>query len=346
MDIVEETAVCQCYIPRQELLRLRQSESSNLKHKLRVGILRAIEQPSATGTRDEDSQNMQPRHKGHCEAIVSDFLHDFTILLKPVSNVEQKTRVAGLLSIVEDAMRLAIVLAAQHPHVEIRFLNDIKNSSFNMKDPAFKPSRGMKLEGDTEEKAEKKALAQGLLGRPFDLVIEPSVTRYGNKDGENYHRKKVLHRGEVWVVKDADLKIKEPAMADDRSAGQGLAAGKSPQKTTTFHESTKKQEPTEKESTPPENPHLEGKKAKVEGLTSPTRGGAARTLRSEIKLTPKMAAIDEGKIGRKEGTNLTASFSGGCGKRKSSTSSDTPQTASDAPRPNMPYGSRPCRLLQ
>jgi hypothetical protein len=197
-------------------------DSRQAQHRLRANILRAIEQPSEP--RSQASQQMlQPRHKQHCERAVADFIEDFSMMLRNDLNYSQRQkRATDLQGIFEDMMKLSIVFAAQHPFINIRFLNDLDESSFDMRDREFRPARGLHLEvdddDDDKQDINEAARACGIYGKPLDLVISPCITRHGDKDAEHYDMKTVLCPGTVWMVKDKDL-----------TAGTPLFGGKSSQ---------------------------------------------------------------------------------------------------------------------
>jgi hypothetical protein len=192
--------------------KLMSTDSHDSQHKLRVAILRAIKSPHPGKPDQLSNGTLLPVHKAYCESIAAGFLEDFKMLLKTSTNSEQNTRDEELVTILEEATQLSIILAVEHPYLAFWFLSDADKTSFSMDNPEFKPHRALKLD-DTEKDQEHIACPSKLLYRPYDLVVEPCVTRHGNKDAEQYDKRKVVHRGIVWMIKEkclvkVDLKSK------------------------------------------------------------------------------------------------------------------------------------------
>jgi hypothetical protein len=133
----------------------------------------------------------------------------FSVGLEKVNDHdEEQQRLGQMLEIVEAALRLSARLSAENPKVEILFLNDMGKTKFNLKADWFKPHRALKLDEEDDDGAQD-AEAADLVGRPFDLVVEPCIARYGDAKGQEYDKHQVLYPAVVWMVKGMGIAAEE-----------------------------------------------------------------------------------------------------------------------------------------
>lgn len=205
-------------------------------------------------------------------------------------------------------MRISVILATQHPHVEILFLNDLQATSFGINDPGFKAHRGLGILDEEENESEQIAHSYGLIGRPFDMVIEPSVTRYGNRDAENYHRKEILYKGVVWIVKDMDLRSHRHSNTAKLLSTSTGATNNTEATTTSLIKPTQKSNLESPDSRSPEHTTIENRKVSGES-NAPDRVQQRQDSRRKIFPTAKKAQIDEEQAARRKNSSKKRSRS-------------------------------------
>ncbi|OCT48829.1 hypothetical protein CLCR_04545 [Cladophialophora carrionii] len=179
------------------------TESSN---KLRARICSLVDKPSVLdGSKaaklSSRQKNMQRLRQNRCEKIVALCLSEFGVGLQEVSDEDGQKRHKEMLEIVEAALRLSARLTSENPEVKVYFLDDLGKTKFDLRHDRFRPHRILKLDDEEYDDEAQRAEAEALVGRPFDMVVEPCIVRRGDAKGEEYDKEQVLHRGVVWMVK-------------------------------------------------------------------------------------------------------------------------------------------------
>lgn len=167
----------------------------------------------------------------HCNNKASSLLSRYCKLLNQCTDEDHEVeRLNGLLVLFNTAMSLSTSLFAQKPEILVSF--DL-NRCFVINSPNFTPHRGMKLKEDDDDEDGRDPFKIGIVGKPLDLVIEPTILKAGDKDGKNYDQVKVMHVGIVWVVSEdqqRENKKMEESYSTMRRSSSATSAPKTKQK--------------------------------------------------------------------------------------------------------------------
>ncbi|OAP63614.1 hypothetical protein AYL99_02841 [Fonsecaea erecta] len=186
----------------ERIMGIAEKKSPNSQHKLRATILRAIDDFPMERSQWVESwaqQALSIAQVERCRHVTQSIFQKVGMLLKEVTNEEQAARDTQMLQVVESAMRLSGILNMQFPKIQFFFLNDLTETNFSLKDTHFQLDQALHIDESDEGDRSK---AQALESQPIDMVVEPAVARYGNKNGEDYETGNVVSRGSVWIVQN------------------------------------------------------------------------------------------------------------------------------------------------
>ncbi|EXJ56681.1 hypothetical protein A1O7_07025 [Cladophialophora yegresii CBS 114405] len=202
-------------------------------NKLRARICSLVDKPavldgSKAAKLSSRQKDMQCLRQHRCEKIVALCLSKFHVGLQAVGDEDGQKRHKEMLEIVEAALRLSARLSTENPEVRFYFLDDLEKTKFDLRHDRFKPHRILKLDDEEFDDEAQRAEAEALVGRPFDMVVEPCVVRRGDAKGQEYEKEQVLYRGVVWMVKGMVIPPEElsedEASSNDQYSMQATSA--------------------------------------------------------------------------------------------------------------------------
>lgn len=243
-----------------------------------------------------------------------------SVLFKDITDVEEGTRQRKLLGIVEQAMQLSSILSQQNPEVRFSFLNDLPEA-FRLKSPRFTPHLELNLGGDDEDDEVEDPKVLALIGRPVDMVVEPSIARFGDKFGNDYERGKVLRRGVVWMVKDEHLSDDPLAHQDLMASNDILTKVRSPVETPTCNGNTEKENTRKRAPSSIGTEHAAHENEEDTIVVASSHPPPPRDLRKDCPLARKQPKLNQSKDSRQEGTSCQSTYPSKTTNRMATTSS-------------------------